>query len=223
MKPENEIAEGLSIFAKTRDKLQDAWLDNIGHNVCNACAICSANHCCSQLVNAHALEGMIAAAVVLDLEDGPSVADVIAQGDAQYEIHKKYWSPALLETTDPTEREALIMAGNKVWYDRNEMCVFNVNGRCSIYVARPVACSTYYVRHKCQTKPAYHEGVEAANNTNVVLNTFAVADLIAQRMFDYDRNTGLIPLPFTYAVAESLRCIRDVHFGEIHVVTGAQA
>lgn len=198
----------LDAFCEVREKARREWLEYYGgvSAICSACAGCDKNFCCSQLVLAHPIEGLAIAEQILSgsMLKAPSLEAIARQGAVQHDLYTRFWRPALAAESEE-KAQALSNEASRRWYDTGEVCVFNVDGRCSIYERRPIACASYYVQTRCEKQHAYEDKVAQANNEMVMARVLNLADMVSVVILGVEPNTVLLPKPLVDCVAAGIQ------------------
>lgn len=197
------IEDTVKEYALARRLLVTRWLQGLPAGVTQACLGCAETYCCYQMALAHPMEGVVVAAALREAGRGDEVALAEKQGKEQHRMWMKdYDRISRCETLE--EAEAKCNTAADAWYDKKEPCAFMRDGSprasCSIYPVRPIMCSTYYTRYRCDHFPGSEEGTEAANNMEIVAAVMGLSDL-AFGVLTGNPGTTAAPIPFPYAVA----------------------
>jgi len=184
-------------YRRARRLMWEKWIARC-NGMTRACTNCPSSYCCYQLPLSHPMEGVIAAAYLIDNNRLADIGRAMEQGERQNRIWRDSFDQLIAAKTTE-EWSAVAGAGAEEWFELKEPCVFLQADRCSIYPVRPTMCSTYFVKDRCTHWQGSTELVPTADNMEVVAAIMDLSDVTLSVLVGQP-STSVAPTPFAYGV-----------------------
>jgi len=184
-------------YRRARRLMWEKWIARC-NGMTRACTNCPSSYCCYQLPLSHPMEGVIAAAYLIDNNRVVDIDRAVEQGVRQNKLWRNSFDQ-MVEAGTMEDASAVAGAGAEEWFELKEPCVFLQADRCSIYPVRPTMCATYFVKDRCTKWIGSTELVPTANNMEVVMAVMDLSDVALSALVG-QHGTSAAPTPFAYGV-----------------------